>query len=84
MSVKLPRWTPVSSAYAEILTKKPLVVSWPLKLSLLIMAMLNRSAMTAKMSGDRGHPCRVPELMGKSDIETSPFTRTLALTLSSL
>ena len=49
-----------------------------------MMAMLNRSATTAKISGESGHPCLVPELMWYVLLESTPLTLILAFTWSFL
>ena len=43
-----------------------------------MIVVLNRSATIAKIRGDSGHPCLVPEWMGKVLSERSPFTITCA------
>ena len=48
------------------------------------MDILNRSATTAKISKESGHPCLVPELMWHVLWESSPLTLILAFTWSFL
>ena len=81
MSPRVPTWTAVSSAKAEILDAVFSSVMCPVKSGLLMMDMLNKSATTAKMSRESRQPCRVPELMGQALSESLPLTLILVLSL---
>ena len=82
ISPRVPRCTAVSSAKAEILDAVSSPVTCPVKSGLHITDMLNRSATTAKMSRESGHPCLLPEFMWQALFESLLLTLILALTLS--